>query len=198
MPLKLNLWKRQYCTVCSLLILPRNSCISMSTKSSFFLKFKTTIMRITIVNGFPGLIKKANLKIHVLAITLCCIAALFFSTIILAQTTPTVGVSKLVCTAGSAACPANGLPQVQDMFVEGAGQRLTCEPNSQITRTLYMNIYNSTGSTRTSFALFGNLNGGATLNGISGKIFICVGPINITKGLNTFAVGHLCLPAANR
>jgi hypothetical protein len=163
----------------------------MSTKSSFFLKFKTTIMRITIVNGFPGLIKKANLKIHVLAITLCCIAALFFSTAGFAQS---VAASKLNCPV------PNGTSKdlsVVDVFVD-LPPCTTCS-GSTITAPLKMTIHNGTKSERTAFSLYGTLSAGASINGISGTIVVCVGPITVKSdqdigfgvGNQTFTVGSI-------
>jgi hypothetical protein len=64
-----------------------------------------------------------------------------------------------------------------------------------------MTIHNGTKSERTSFALYGTLSSGATINGISGNIFICVGPITVKSdqtlpgesapGNQTFAVGTI-------
>ena len=54
-----------------------------------------------------------------------------------------------------------------------------------------MRIFNSTGSVRTSFALFGTLSAGASIGGFQGKIFICVGPIDVLKGMNEFEVADI-------
>jgi hypothetical protein len=109
-----------------------------------------------------------------------------------AQTNPyvTVGQSKLVCTRGNDACPANDL-QVKDLFIAGIDECINCKAGEEVTRDLFMVIDNTTGSIRTSFALYGNLSTGSKINGITGKIFICVGPINVIKGLNTFKVGQI-------
>ena len=61
----------------------------------------------------------------------------------------------------------------------------------QVTFPLKMTINNGTGSVRTSFSLYGTLSNGASINGVSGKIFICVGPITVTKGIQTFNVGNI-------
>jgi len=135
--------------------------------------------------------KKINLRLPSFFTLLFCMG-LLFSNITIAQTASyvTVGASNFVCATGTDACPANDL-QVADIFVQGADECISCEPGSSVTRILYMRIYNSTGSVRTSFALFGNLSNNASIEGHTGKIFICVGPINITKGLNEFPVGEI-------
>jgi hypothetical protein len=124
--------------------------------------------------------------------TFLLVFTLLFSQTAFSQTPQyaTVGQSLLNCTRGDDACPANDL-QVLDLFIGEAGKCLTCEPGKTVTADLFMRINNTTGSVRTSFALFGNLSAGASIQGISGKIFICVGPINITKGINTFKVGQI-------
>lgn len=119
--------------------------------------------------------------------------ALSFAGIASAQTGTiytTVGQSKLVCTEGNKSCPANDLT-VKNLFISGASDCINCETGDQVTRDLYMVIDNTTGSVRTAFALFGTLSAGSSISGISGKIFICVGEINVLKGLNTFKVGQL-------
>jgi hypothetical protein len=64
-----------------------------------------------------------------------------------------------------------------------------------------MTIHNGTKSERTSFALYGTLSNGASINGQTGNVFICVGPITVKSdqllagetapGNQTFAVGNI-------
>lgn len=102
--------------------------------------------------------------------------------------TQTIKPSKLVCTDNSR-CTSKDL-EVVSVFID-APACVSCTPGSTVTFPLKMTIHNGTGSVRTSFALFGNLTSGASINGVSGKIFICVGPITVTKGDQTFAVGNI-------
>jgi hypothetical protein len=142
---------------------------------------------------FPSLSKIA--KNSLLLITFL-FATLLISSTAIAQTNPYVkiGQSLLNCTRGADACPANDL-QVLDLFLGGINDCVTCTPGQTVTGTLSMRIDNTTGSVRTSFALFGTLSSGAklTYQGVdyTGNIFICVGPVDITKGINTFVVGTI-------
>lgn len=109
-----------------------------------------------------------------------------------------IGESKLVCPFNpdpkSGPCPANDL-QVLDLFVGEADKCSTCEPGTKVTAPLTMRINNTTGSIRTSFALFGTLSPGASIKvgdkEVSGNVFICVGPISLTKDINSFVVGSI-------
>jgi hypothetical protein len=147
-------------------------------------------MRITIINGLPGLIKKSRRKFHAFAITLCCIAALSFSTTTIAQT---VGQSKLNCPDGH--CTSKDL-SIVDVFVDLPP--CTICSGSTISAPLKMTINNGTKSVRTSFALYGTLSTGS-INGVSGNIFVCVGPITVKSGEDigfgpgnqTFTVGTI-------
>ncbi len=142
---------------------------------------------------FPSLSKIAKNSLLIIA---SLFATLLISSTVIAQTNPYVkiGQSLLNCTRGADACPANDL-QVLDLFLGGINECITCTPGDPVTRPLSMRINNTTGSVRTSFALYGTLSADAkiTLNGIDykGNIFICVGPVDVTKGINTFLVGDI-------
>jgi hypothetical protein len=115
---------------------------------------------------------------------------------VLAQT---VGTSHLVCDISNRnPCTSNDL-QVVSVAIDAPGC-ITCTGGTA-TFPLKMTIHNGTKSVRTSFALYGSLSSGATINGISGNIFICVGPITVKSdellpgesapGNQTFAVGTI-------
>jgi hypothetical protein len=98
-------------------------------------------------------------------------------------------------------CPVpNGTSKdlsVVDVFVD-APACATCTGGSA-TYPLKMTIHNGTKSDRTAFALFGTLSAGATLNGFSGNIVVCVGEITVHSdddigfglGNQTFTVGTI-------
>ncbi len=117
--------------------------------------------------------------------------ALLFSAAVSAQT---VSQSKLTCT--NSHCTSKDLAVV-DVFVD-LPPCTTCSGGT-VTGTLKMTIHNGTKSVRTSFALYGTLSAGATINGISGNIFICVGPVTVKSsddigfglGNQTFTVGTI-------
>ncbi len=69
----------------------------------------------------------------------------------------------------------------QDLQVTGAfltADQCFCSANQQVTATLNMNLFNKTGSTRTSFAFFAILV--QTVNGVSTSSYItgCTGPVS--------------------
>src|ERR1043165_3128324 len=99
----------------------------------------------------------------------------------------TVAQSQLNCT--NSHCTSKDL-SVVDVFTD-APVCATCGAGNQVTYTLKMTIHNGTKSERTSFALYGMLSAGATINGISGNIFVCVGPITVKQGDQTFTVGSI-------
>lgn len=98
-------------------------------------------------------------------------------------------------------CPApNGTSKdlsVVDVFVD-APACATCT-GGNVTYPLKMTIHNGTKSVRTAFALYGTLSAGATLNGFSGNIVVCVGAITVKSdqdigfglGNQTFTVGTI-------
>lgn len=108
---------------------------------------------------------------------------LLFSGVVSAQT---VAQSKLTCA--NSHCTSKDL-SVVDVFVD-VPACTTCSGGT-VTAPLKMTIHNGTKSERTSFALYGTLSAGATINGISGKIFICVGAITVKQGDQTFTVGTI-------
>jgi len=111
-----------------------------------------------------------------------------------------VGQSQLNCPVPSGTSKDLS---VVDVFVD-APPCASCTQNS-VTYPLKMTIHNGTKSVRTAFALFGTLSTGATLNGFSGNIVVCVGEITVKstedigygKGNQTFFVGNLTF-ACNR
>ena len=126
-------------------------------------------------------------------------SVILFFTILFSGTAfaQTVGTSHLVCVNGN--CTSNDL-QVVGISID-AHPCTSCTPGQTVTYPLKMTIHNGTSSTRTSFALYGSLTSGATINGISGNIFVCVGPITVTQkqtlpgesapGNQTFAAGTI-------
>ncbi|HEV7332085.1 MAG TPA: hypothetical protein VGN63_13705 [Flavisolibacter sp.] len=90
--------------------------------------------------------------------------------------------------------------EVVSVFIDGANCQ-GCQTGSTVTYPLKMTIHNGTKSTRTSFSLYGTLSSGASINGKSGNIFICVGEITVKSdelldgedapGNQTFAVGTI-------
>jgi hypothetical protein len=97
-------------------------------------------MRSITKNCLTVSVNKAKLKPVSFYTTLCCIAGLFFSTAISAQTFPTSCTSKdLTLLSASLPAPANN--------------RCQCSGD----RSLILGIRNGTGSFRTSFALWGTL-----------------------------------------
>ena len=144
-------------------------------------------MRITTINGLP---KRANWKLHLFVTALSCVIALFLSKATIAQT---VLQSKLNCPDGH--CTSKDL-SVVDVFVD-VPPCTTCNGGT-VTAPLKMTIHNGTKSERTSFALYGTLSTGS-INGVSGNIFVCVGPITVKSDQNigagvgnqTFTVGTI-------
>jgi hypothetical protein len=159
--------------------------------NSLFLKLKTTIMRTTIINSSPWLVKKTSLKFYAFATILCFIAVSFLSTAGFAQS---VAASKLNCPVPSGTSKDLS---VVDVFVD-LPPCTTCS-GSTITAPLKMTIHNGTKSERTAFSLYGTLSSGASINGISGTIVVCVGPITVKSdqdigygvGNQTFTVGNI-------
>src|SRR5687768_16282296 len=117
--------------------------------------------------------------------------ALLFSGVVSAQT---VAQSKLNCT--NSHCTSKDLAVV-DVFVD-LPPCTTCSGGT-VTAPLKMTIHNGTKSVRTAFALYGTLSAGASINGISGKIFICVSAVTVKSSENigfglgnqTFTVGTI-------
>jgi hypothetical protein len=110
----------------------------------------------------------------------------------------TIGESKLSCDISNRnPCTSKDLEIVR-VFIGGDNCQ-GCVSNTTVKYPLYMTIHNGTKSERTSFALYGNLSSGATINGQGGKIFVCVGPIDIKSdedrgdglGNQTFYVGEI-------
>jgi hypothetical protein len=148
-------------------------------------------MRTITTNCLAGSVKKTNLKPYSFIAALCCMIALFFSTTTTAQT---VAQSQLNCPDGH--CTSKDL-SIVDVFVD-APPCATCT-GTTATYQLKMTIHNGTKSERTAFALYGTLSAGATINGISGNIFVCVGAITVKSdqdigagvGNQTFTVGSI-------
>jgi len=147
-------------------------------------------MRAIITNCLAGSVKKTNLKRYSFIIALCCMIT-FFSTTANAQG---VAASKLNCPI------PNGTSKdlsVVDVFVD-LPPCTTCS-GSTITADLKMTIHNGTKSERTAFSLYGTLSPGASINGISGTIVVCVGAITVKSsdnigfglGNQTFTVGSI-------
>ena len=125
---------------------------------------------------------------------------LLFSGATFAQTTPTIGPSLLNCDISNRnPCTSKDLEIVR-VFVD-APACASCTTGLSTTLPLKMTIHNGTKSERTSFALYGTLSTGASINGQSGEIFVCVGPITVKSdqllngetapGNQTFLVGNI-------
>ncbi len=120
--------------------------------------------------------KKINLRLSSLFAVLCCLVGLFFSSNIFAQTFPPLS----QCTSKDLELVGATLPAPSNDPCQCSG-----------TRTLVLTIANKTGSTRTSFALWGTLirydadgnqvdaNGNPTTTGES--IFACAATIPKTS-----------------
>ena len=108
----------------------------------------------------------------------------------------TVQQSQLNCTPAQAHCTSKDL-SVVDVFVDLP----PCTPctGTTVTAQLKMTINNGTKSQRAAFALWGTLSAGASINGIFGNIFVCVGAITVKSGEDigfgpgnqTFTVGEI-------
>src|SRR3954447_19147191 len=96
---------------------------------------------------------------------------LLFSGTLSAQT---VAQSKLICV--NSHCTSKDLDVVK-VFVDLPP--CTVCTGGTVTGPLKMTIHNGTKSVRTSFALYGTLSAGASINGISDKVFICVGAVTV-------------------
>lgn len=100
---------------------------------------------------------------------------LFFADSTFAQT---VGTSNLVCDISKRnPCTSKDL-EIVSVEID-APACTSCTPGETVTYPLKMTIHNGTKSVRTAFALYGSLSSGASINGISGNIFVCVGPITV-------------------
>jgi hypothetical protein len=114
--------------------------------------------------------------------------------------TQTIGTSNLSCDISNRnPCTSNDL-QIVSVGID-APPCTSCTLGQSTTLPLKMTIHNGTKSERTSFALYGTLSSGASINGMSGNIFVCVGPITVKSdqtlpgesapGNQTFAVGNI-------
>jgi|GEM_PF-4286790 len=147
-------------------------------------------MRTITTNCLPGSVKKVNLKPYSFIVALCCMIT-FFSTTTYAQG---VAASKLNCPIPRGTSKDLS---VVDVFVD-LPPCTTCS-GSTITAPLKMTIHNGTKSERAAFSLYGTLSAGASINGISGTIVVCVGAITIKSdedigfgvGNQTFTVGTI-------
>lgn len=112
----------------------------------------------------------------------------------------TIGTSKLKCDISNRnPCTSKDLDIVSVSI--DAPPCASCTPGQTATYPLKMTIHNGTKSERTSFALYGTLSSGASINGQSGEVFICVGAITVKSdqtlpgesapGNQTFAVGTI-------
>lgn len=120
-----------------------------------------------------------------------------------AASAQTVANHNLTCVIppppGKDPCTSNDLQVVGVSIVAPACA--SCTPGQTVTYPLKMTIHNGTNSERTSFALYGTLSSGASINGYSGNIFVCVGPITVKSnqtlagetapGNQTFAAGTI-------
>src|SRR5207253_3255436 len=90
----------------------------------------------------------------------------------------TVGASLLTCDVSNRnPCTSKDL-EIVSVSID-APPCTSCTVGQTTTFPLKMTIHNGTKSERTSFALYGTLSTGATINGQSGQIFVCVGPITV-------------------
>jgi hypothetical protein len=112
----------------------------------------------------------------------------------------TVGTSNLSCDISNRnPCTSKDL-EIVSVAID-APPCTSCTLGQPTTLPLKMTIHNGTKSERTSFALYGTLSSGASINGSSGNIFVCVGPITVKSdetlpgesapGNQTFAVGTI-------
>lgn len=131
---------------------------------------------------------------------LILLLTVLFSGTALAQTPPpaTVEESNLTCDISKRnPCTSKDL-SIVSVFIDAENCE-TCESGDDVEYDLYMTIHNGTKSERTSFALYGTLSEGASINGVEGKIFVCVGPITVKSDQNlgaglgnqTFYVGKI-------
>lgn len=105
-----------------------------------------------------------------------------------------VGQSLLNCPNPSG---TSGDLSVVNVFVDAPACASCTGGNA--TYPLKMTIHNGTKSERTAFALFGTLSSGASINGFSGNIVVCVGAITVKSsddigfglGNQTFTVGNI-------
>ena len=129
------------------------------------------------------------------------LAALFLTSNTFAQTA-TVSNHILTCAippGGKSPCTSKDL-EIVGISID-APLCTTCTPGQTVTYPLKMTIHNGTNSERTSFALYGTLSSGASIDGRSGDIFVCVGPITVKSnqtlagetapGNQTFLVGSI-------
>ncbi len=142
---------------------------------------------------------KFHLCCSKLLTTIISFALLLFAGVVSAQQ-PTIGNSNLSCDISNRnPCTSKDL-QIVSVAID-APACTTCSPGTTVTYPLKMTIHNGTKSERTSFALYGTLSSGASINGKSGNIFVCVGPITVKSdetlpgetapGNQTFAVGTI-------
>jgi hypothetical protein len=139
-------------------------------------------------NKFPALATKAMTSI------LLFFALLFLGT----ASAQTIKSSMLTCNNPDR-CTSKDL-EIVSVFIGGDNCQ-GCTPNTTVTYPLFMTIHNGTKSVRTSFSLYGTLSSGASINGYSGNIFVCVGEITVKSdeilpgetapGNQTFAVGTI-------
>jgi hypothetical protein len=121
----------------------------------------------------------------------------FLSILCIATNAQLVQNSHLNCTPSTSHCTSKDLAVV-DVFTD-APPCATCNAGTNVTYTLKMTIHNGTKSTRTAFALYGTLSSGASIAGITGNIFVCVGAVTVSssddigfgKGNQTFTVGQI-------
>jgi hypothetical protein len=142
-----------------------------------------------------------NNSIKLLSSFLILFTLLFSGTAFAQDDFVRVGQSKLTCVFNdtkSGPCKSNDLTVLD--LIAGDPEKpcdIKCEDGT-ITLPLTMRINNTTGSVRTAFALYGTLSKDASIavgnQTVSGKIFVCVGPIDITQGINSFPIGTITFP----
>jgi hypothetical protein len=119
-------------------------------------------MRTITANCLPGSLKKRNLTVFSLFGTLLLV---FFSANLFAQT-----------VSFPTSCTSKDLTLLQASLPAPSGNRCACSGD----RSLILGIHNGTGSTRTSFALWGTLirkdAAGVVIS--TDQIFACAGPIS--------------------
>jgi hypothetical protein len=118
-------------------------------------------MRTIETNCLTGSVRKRNLTLY----SLMTLLILFFSTNVMSQSTISFPTS----------CTSKDLTLLKASLPAPAGNRCACSGD----RSLILGIHNGTGSTRTSFALWGTLvrkNASGTVLS-SDQIFACAGPI---------------------
>src|SRR5690349_3147734 len=115
-------------------------------------------MRITIINALPTLLKKANLKLHVFVVTLCCITTIFFSTKTFAQTDLTACYGS--CTSGDFSIVRAYLSDANGLAI---AQSACNDPSATVTAYISFVFQNNTNSDRNGIFISGTI-GGATVS----------------------------------